>query len=61
MTDYRIEWVTLSGGKSVAAEKLVCPMCRRLDLETEVDTTTDPWKAICSKGHEFSISAKPDA
>lgn len=61
MAEYEIEYVTLSGGAHVSADKLVCPRCRTLDLGTDIDTSSEPFKATCPKGHEWTFSAKADA
>lgn len=61
MSEYQVEWVTLSGGKSVPAEKLVCPVCEALDIHTDIDTSTEPAKAICSRGHEWTFKIGADA
>jgi len=61
MTQYKVEYLTLSGGKVIAAYKLVCPDCHKLDLESEIDTETTPWTAWCRQGHEFRVDPTPDA
>lgn len=50
--DYRVGWVEIKG-KSILAEKVVCPVCGTLDLNTDFDTSEEPWKAICPVGHEW--------
>jgi hypothetical protein len=61
MSDYRVEWVNLSGGKSVPAEKVICPECKVLDMNTGFDTSIEPAHAWCSQGHEWTFSTKADA
>jgi hypothetical protein len=61
MGEYKVEYVTLSGGTSVPAYLLECPKCKTVDLNIEIDTSTEPWKAWCGKGHEFTIDARPQA
>ena len=55
---YKVEYVTLSGGRSVPAHLLVCPECNKLDLKTDIDTSENPFTARCSQGHEFKIDAR---
>lgn len=57
MAKYEVEYVTLSGGKSVPASLLICPTCNALDLKTDIDTSEHPWKCQCSKGHKFEVNA----
>lgn len=61
MAKYRVEYVTLSSGRCVPAHLFTCPECEALDLGVDVDTSTQPWKAVCSEGHEFTIDARPQA
>jgi hypothetical protein len=61
MSDYRVEYVTLSGGKLVPAEKLICPVCKVLDMDGRFNTSVDPAEAECSKGHEWTFTTKADA
>jgi hypothetical protein len=58
VADRKIEYAEIAG-VSVPAEKLVCPECHTLDLATEFDTTTEPWTAWCSEGHEFKVDVRP--
>lgn len=61
MSEYRVDYVTLSGGESVLAEKIVCPVCGVLDMGTAFDTSREPATAMCSKGHEWTFTTKADA
>jgi len=61
MSEYRVDYVTLSGGKSVPAEKIVCPVCNVLDMGTSFDTSEEPARAECSKGHEWTFTTEADA
>lgn len=44
------------GGRDIEAEKVVCPECKTLWLDTDFDTA-DPvvWKATCPKGHTWEF------
>lgn len=61
MAEYKVEYVTLSGGKSVPAEKIVCPVCNKLDMGTRFNTSTEPIQAECSRGHEWTFTSEADA
>jgi hypothetical protein len=58
---YKVEYVTLSGGRSIPAHLLECPECKIVDLGVELDTSKEPFTAWCSKGHEFTVDARPNA
>jgi hypothetical protein len=60
MAEYKVEWVEIKG-KSIPAERVVCPQCNVLDLNTDFDTTEEPWKATCSKGHEWAVKTVAEA
>lgn len=60
MADYKVEWIEV-GGKSIPAEKAVCPVCHTLDLGTVFNTKVEPWTAICPNDHEWEIKTTPDA
>lgn len=57
MAEYKVEYAEIAG-KSIPAEKLICPQCHTLDLGTDFDTSTEPWTAICPKGHEWQVSTQ---
>jgi hypothetical protein len=57
MARYKVESVTLSGGRIIPAQLLICPTCNALDLKTDIDTSHNPWKCRCTKGHEFEVNA----
>ena len=64
MAEYKVEWVeiqTKNGKISVPAERIVCPICKTLDLGTAFDSTTEPMKALCPEGHEWEIKTRPEA
>lgn len=61
MADYKVEYVTLSGGKSVPAEKIGCPQCGILDIKTRFNTSVEPAQAECSQGHEWTFTTEADA
>jgi transcription elongation factor Elf1 len=62
MADYKVEYVTLSGGKNVPAEKLLCPKCKTLDLGTAIDTSVEPAVAVCPKcDTEWTFTTEADA
>ena len=60
MAEYKVEWIEV-GGKSIPAEKAVCPVCNTLDLNTDFDTSVEPWIAMCPNDHEWEIKTTPDA
>ncbi len=60
MPDLRVEWVEIAG-KSIPAEKVVCPYCKTLDLHTDFDTSSEPWIATCPNDHEWEIKTVADA
>jgi hypothetical protein len=60
MSEYRVDWVEIKG-KSIPADRVVCPICETLDLGTDFDTSQEPWRAICPQGHEWEIKTVPDA
>ncbi len=60
MAEYKVDWVEIKG-KSIPAERVVCPVCETLDLNTDFDTSEEPWKATCAQGHEWKVKTKPDA
>lgn len=61
MEKHRVEYVQLSGGKSVSAQKVVCPVCNVLDLDTKFNAQVEPAEAPCSKGHEWTFTTRADA
>jgi len=61
MADYRVEYVTVGQDKHIPAEKAICPVCKVLDMGTGFNTSVYPWEARCSKGHEWTVKAAPDA
>ena len=62
MSEYKVEWVALTNGVHVSAEKLVCPQCNTLDMGTDIDCSTEPAKAICPKCDlEWTFTTKADA
>jgi hypothetical protein len=61
MAKYEIQHLTLNGGVTIPAYKVVCPQCMTLDLKTDFRTDVMPWVAICTKGHQFEIDPRPEA
>jgi uncharacterized C2H2 Zn-finger protein len=53
-----VEYVTING-RDVPAERLVCPRCGVLDLQTEINTSTVPWVAHCSRAHGWAVEPPP--
>lgn len=60
MADKQVEWIEIAG-KSIPAEKCICPRCKTLDMETDFDTSSEPWIATCPNDHEWEIKSTPDA
>ena len=59
---YKVDYVELSGGKWVPAEKLICPKCNVLNLKVDIDTSTEPAKAICPVCEtEWTFTTEADA
>lgn len=58
---HEVQYVTLSGGKHVPAEKIICPKCKVLDLNTRFNTSVEPAEAECSKGHEWTFTTEANA
>lgn len=48
-------------GRWIAAHKLICPECRRLDLSSDIATGSMPWRATCALGHSWDVDPLPDA
>ena len=48
-------------GRWIAAHKLICPECQRLDLCSDIATSSMPWRATCSFGHSWDVDPRPDA
>jgi hypothetical protein len=55
MPDREITYVTLSSGRSIDAALLICPECKTLDLNTDIDTDTLPWRATCPLDHQWTF------
>lgn len=50
-----IEWVEIAGMR-ITAQKVICPECHVLWLDTEFDTEHPfMWKATCPHGHEWKV------
>ena len=60
IADRKVEWIEV-GGKSIPAEKALCPVCNTLDLGTGFNTKVEPWIAECPEVHEWEIKTTPDA
>lgn len=43
-------------GRTIDAHKVVCPECNALDLNTDFETSEEPWVATCTKGHVFGVT-----
>jgi hypothetical protein len=56
-----IQYVTLTGGESLPAYKMVCPECKALVLGTTVNTESTPWRGYCPEGHNWRIDKDADA
>lgn len=54
MKSKEINFVTVNGRNLVAAY-CVCPICHALHLNMTFDTTGNPWKGTCPKGHTWDI------
>jgi hypothetical protein len=62
MGEVEIQWITLTGGQTIPAYKLVCPQCKALVLGgTTVNTSVEPWRADCGNGHQWDVVSKEDA
>lgn len=61
MSEYKVEYVQLSAGKSVPTERIICPVCRVLDMDTDFDTSEEPARAECSQGHKWTFKTEADA
>lgn len=61
MAEHEVQYIMLSGGKSIPAERAICPECKTLNLHTAFDTSTEPLRAICPKGHSWPIKTEADA
>lgn len=60
MSRYEVQYAQV-GDRSIPAYKLVCPGCRKFNLDTTFDTTREPWIAHCSCGHDFEVPMRADA
>ena len=56
MKEREIQYITV-GGKQLLASAAICPICKTLDLNTDFDTSTQPWKARCPMEHEWEVNA----
>jgi hypothetical protein len=56
-----IQYVTLSGGESIPAYKMICPECNTLVLGSTVNTESIPWRGYCPDGHRWRINNEADA
>jgi hypothetical protein len=44
----------------VRAEKLVCPTCHAFYVDTTIDTTCQPWVAICPWNHKWKVELEQE-
>lgn len=56
MNNKEVETVTISDGKVLLASDVVCPVCRVLDLSTDINTSQNPFVLTCSAGHQWTIT-----
>ena len=55
MDELEITTITIAG-REFPAHLLICPACHVVDLDLTVDTNATPWKALCTKGHEWALA-----
>jgi hypothetical protein len=61
MAEYEVQYVTLSGGRVIPAHKLVCPVCKTMDMNVDIQTDGMPWVATCGQGHKWDVNPEADA